>query len=324
MSNILIEIFPLEVIDIVFLFMPKNALKTLYDNFPVYSTLRLVARSRLFKQVSVRELGQLARLAKLDVHIEKLTLPGKTELLLFLKDNPSFVTGISYVDIKHEYEYGHNWDQAKYSILKEIQFLNYSLDAGFVSHFDPSQVPSTLTLLTLQFVYEPAPKRIRGWPTSLTSLTSLTIRNHHSAYLIELPLTLKRLSCHSLCGVWHKFPPKLEYLEFTYSFWIPSDHTDFPKSLATLLTTYCDIPDVQKILDKLPGSLKTLEFRGNVGSDFSSLKYPNSIEFLSLAESDVDSVEGSVFPKRLKELRLVDTGIPPDQYRYFPGVNVII
>lgn len=316
MSDILTEIFPLEVIELIFLFMTERPLKILYENLPANSTLRLMARSRLLKPVSVRELGELMRLAKLDTPIGKLDLPGKTELLLFLKDNPSFVTGISHVHIDD-----HDWDESKYSILKEIQFSSYSLEAALLYHFDPSQVPLTLTLLTLQFIYEPTRKRIGGWPSSLTELS---IYNHQSVYLIELPRTLKVLSCSGVNRVWHKFPPKLEGLYFSDTCWITSHDFEFPKSLRTLCTMYCDIPDVQKILDKLPGSLKKLEFRRNEGSDFSSLEFPNSIEYLSLAESDIDSLDGYVFPKSLKELLLVDTKVPRDKFHYIPGVDVII
>lgn len=316
MSDILTEIFPLEIIELIFLFMTEQPLTILYENLPANSTLRQMARSRLLKPVSVRKLGELIRLAKLDTPIGKLALPGKTELLLFLKDNPSFVTGISHVHIDD-----HDWDESKYSILKEIKFSSYSLEAALLYHFDPSQVPLTLTLLTLQFIYEPTPKRIKGWPSSLTELS---IFNHQSVNLIELPLTLKSLSCCAVNGLWHKFPPKLEILDFSDMDWITSHDIEFPKSLRELYTMYCYIPDVQKILDKLPRSLKKLEFRRNEGSDFSSLKFPNSIEYLSLAESDIDSLDGYVFPKSLKALDLLDTKVPPDKFHYIPGVDVII
>lgn len=257
--------------------MPGKTLATFHDNFTEDSTLKSVVISRLYQKKFVSELDELVRVADCDTSIDKMTLTSKNELVMFPKEEPYFVSRIFCADNKT----GNNesWNGAYQSIHEEIQMKSSPMKLGLVDYFDPSLLPHSLTLITVQFTYDHQLERIGGWPSSLTKLK---ICNHKEASLIELPNTLKELSCHGVAGVWHDFPPKLRKLTFESSDWIPLDSTKFPESLRELLALYCCLPDIEKLVDKLPGKLRVLKLGDDIGGKLSSLSFPIRLKLLIL------------------------------------------
>lgn len=314
MSDILLEIFPLEVIDVILLFMPKNALTSFYNILPEGSILVPVVISRLYKRTVVSELDELVKAATLATHIDKLSFTGKYELVMFLKENPSFISKVSFVDIKV-------WDEAEYSILKDIQFKRYSLELRGLESFDTSLIPQNLEKIILQFNYDHTLKPIKEWPRSLSKLR---ICNHQLLHHIELPNTLEELFCHGVNEVWHSFPPKLQKLTIECSNWVPSNELEFPDSLRELLIAYCRLPTVKRIVSKLPMKLRMLKLGENIGSKLSFLRFPDSIETLHLEQCGIETLEGFMFPKSLRELTLDYNRILNMQNLNYPESLVIL
>ncbi|SGZ46812.1 CIC11C00000002188 [Sungouiella intermedia] len=294
MADVLIDIFPLDVVGNIFLFMTKKALRTLCDGLSNDSVLRQHAISEIYKHMRVTTLDQLVEAANDNAHVGTMQLRYTDEFLSFFKGNPTFTSNISNVDILALLP-------CDYTLVKEIPFQSISRVCLYgLKSFEPSSVPQNVKLLDLNFLFDQSSEKIKEWPPSLTSLN---IQGHNDVGLIELPQGLRELSCQVLKGLWELYPPKLAKLELSRLKLFPNLIL-FPKSLHELEISACQGLDVERIVANLPPKLKKLCLAYTFGGLASDLEFPDSIEVLELRSCKIESLEVLKFPKSLIKLKL--------------------
>lgn len=307
MSEILVDIFPLEVIDNIFLFLSEKALTTFCKESIEASVLRSIAISRIRKTISVHSLEGLVEAAKVDAPIGTMHLNYEEEYLPFLKENPSFVASIADVKLVVRCHTG-------YTVLEEILFRSISqFTVTNARCFDPSLVLRNLNLIEVSCGNDL--RKLDGWPPTLSHLK---IRSHGNLTLINLPKNLRELNCEFLDWAMDVFPPKLVKLSFHYIKGFPSNRMEFPETLKELLIRNCSVPDIQKLVTRLPSRLTKLHFDHQIGSKLSSLKFPDSIEVLNLSSCEIESLEGFKFPSSLVSLNLDSNRIRKLENLKFP------
>lgn len=295
MADVLIDIFPLDVVGNIFLFMSEKALRTLCDGLSNDSVLRQLAISEIYKHMRVTTLDQLVEAANDNAHVGMMQLHYMDEFLSFFKGNPTFTSNISNVDILALL-------RCDYTLFKEIPFQSISRVYLYgLKSFEPSSVPQNLKLLDLTFLFDQSSEKIKGWPPSLTDLI---IKRHKDVGLIELPNGLRELSCQDLNGLWELFPPKLEKLELSGLKLFPN-LIIFPKLLNELEIFNCKGLDTERLMANLPARLKKLALRYyDYGGIVSDLEFPDPIEVLDLTSCAIESLEDFKFPNSLIELNL--------------------
>ncbi|SGZ57195.1 CIC11C00000003199 [Sungouiella intermedia] len=340
MSDILIDIFPLDVIDNVLLFLSKKALKTFFQGLTEHSILRELVLSRIYEVFEVYKLDQLVEAASLHAPVGMMGLQARDDYLTFFIENPTFVSNISDVYLLlgcfHDYK---KW--------REIPFRSIScLVLKLCECFNPSDVPHNLKLIVL-YAYQSNQMELKGWPPSLTCMT---VENHTNLKLIDLPRNLKELSCLGLGGLWDLLPPKLETFRLLNIKPFASNQLLLPESLQELLISRCPASDTEELMSRLPNRLKRLNFhlckpvslhlysfpeslevllircccvteiemivatlpvklknfqlKYRFSSKLASLQFPDSLKVLNLSECGIESLEGIIFPKCLVELEL--------------------
>lgn len=296
MPQNLLEVFPMEVIDIVLMFLSKRTLATLYDGLSEESVLKPLVFSRMFKHMKVDNLEQLIEAASLDARVGTMHLEYKDEYLSFFQENPAFTSCIS--DIKLTLP-----GPCDYTVFNKIPLKNVShVELKGVKSFDPSRAPRNLKLINLFFDLHPIPMKMEGWPPSLSSLV---IQGHNNLTLIELPKGLKELTCSNLQGLCNQFPSGLEKLELIL---IPFQNQRFPNSIKELLID-CRTDDVGKLLGRLPSKLKKLSLTTTLYGMISSFECPDSVEILEIKHCIIENLGDFKLPKSLVKFILTDNKI---------------
>lgn len=339
MSDILVDIFPLEVVDNILLFLSEKTLKRLIHGLNENTELRALAISRLYNQFTVYRVEELAEAASLDARVGTMCLHGDEECIKFLRDHPSFVSNILNVKL-------HVLFFNDYKEYDDIPFRN--VEVYMYRCFDPSEIPPNLKLIE---VFESDPGMLVKWPVSLTSII---LYDQANLKLIELPRNLRELHCQSLGELWDLLPPKLEKLVLvlmnllSHKFIFPeslkelyieecyvphleevmtrlplslkklelvliglafSSKSFFPESLNELLVRHCSFIDIVQLVASLPASLRSLKLEVDVGQKLPSLVFPDSIEALDLSGCGLDSLEGFKYPKSLSIFRIKNNKI---------------
>lgn len=95
MPQNLLEVFPIEVIDIVLMFLSKRTLATLYDGLSDESVLKPLVLSRMYKHMKVDNLEQLIEAASLNAHVAQMEWNFLGGIAPFFDKSPSFTSSIS-------------------------------------------------------------------------------------------------------------------------------------------------------------------------------------------------------------------------------------
>ncbi|SGZ46814.1 CIC11C00000003669 [Sungouiella intermedia] len=309
MPEILVDTFPFEVIDTILLFLSKKALRTFYSGLSQDSELRQLVLSRMYKEIRVEEPDQLVEAVNTNVRIGTMRWNYQEKHLSFFKEYPSLASNIADVKLK----VGAPYD---YTILEKIPLTNIShLEVTKVKSFKPSLVPRTLKLIELSFLAAAIPMRMDGWPPLLSSLK---IVNYNNLSLIELPESLRELTCEDLYEAWDRFPSKLEKLTLHYVKELPLERIDFPELLEELRITRCSVYDIEKLVTRLPQKLKKIYFSEYIADKISSLEFPDSVENLSLKFCNLLGLEGFRFPKSLIKINLNRNDVKKMQNLQYP------